>query len=164
MRLIGKIVKPQGVKGELKVYPADNNLDMYKNVKNIYLDNNSNSIKIKKLVLRQGFIYLTLDGVNDRNQAELYRNKKVYTNDNELVLKEDTYYTEDLINADIFDQSGQFIGTILDVDNYGSADVITILEDDREYSVPFLTSIFVCVEKSKIIVNKKKYDEAKICE
>ena len=34
-QLLGKIIKPQGVKGELKVYPADSDLSIYKNVKNM---------------------------------------------------------------------------------------------------------------------------------
>ena len=34
MRLVGTIVKPQGVIGELKIYPADKNLDIYKQTEN----------------------------------------------------------------------------------------------------------------------------------
>lgn len=162
MKLIGKIVKPQGVKGELKVYPADKDMSIYKNVKKVYLDNNL--IEVDKLIVRQGFIYLTLPNVKDRTTAELYRNKKIFADETELSLKADTYYTEDLINADVCDENGNFVGTILDIDSFGSADVITILEEGREYSVPFLTSIFVSVNKNNVVVDKQKYDEAKICE
>ena len=61
--LIGKIVKPQGVKGELKVYPADTNLDIYKNLKEIYIEDSQTPIKLNKLSLRQGFMYITISSI-----------------------------------------------------------------------------------------------------
>ncbi len=163
--LIGKIVKPQGVKGELKVYPADSNLDIYKNIKEVYIDNNSVPTKIKHMSLRQGFMYLTLQGLADRTSAEAYRNKSLYVNEEDITLKENTYYTENLIGLEVVDKSNNYVGTVVDIESYGAADVITILEEDkREYKIPFLTSVVVLVEKDYIVVDKQKYNEVKICE
>ena len=160
---IGKIVKPQGVKGEMKIYPADPDLSIYKNVHNIYIENGE-MIAIKKLIARQGFLYLTLPNVNDRNVAETYRNKTVYCNQEDIVLPEDTYFIDDFISKSVVDGEGNYIGTVTDIENYGSADIITILEGDREYTIPFLTSIIIKVTDDNIIVDKKRYDEVKICE
>ena len=162
--LIGKIVKPQGVKGELKVYPADTNLDIYKKITTIYFENSDEPIKLTKISLRQGFMYITFKGCNSRNDAENYRNKQIFAQDDEINLQNGTYFIDDLINLDIVDQYGNNIGTIVDIESYGAADVITILEDKREYKVSFLTSIFVKVLEDVVIVDKQKYDEAKICE
>ena len=163
--LIGKVVKPQGVKGELKVYPADSNLDIYKNIKEVYIDNSSEPTKIKHMSLRQGFIYLTLQDLSDRTNAELYRNKSLYVNEEDITLHENTYYTESLIGLEVFDKTNNFIGTIVDIESYGAADVITILEKDkREYKIPFLTSIVVMVKNDCVIVDKQRYNEVKLCE
>ncbi len=163
--LIGKVVKPQGVKGELKVYPADSNLDIYKNIKEIYIDNSSEPTKIKHMSLRQGFIYLTLQGLSDRTKAELYRNKSLYVNEEDIILNENTYYTENLIGIEVVDKSNNYIGTVVDIESYGAADVITILEEDkREYKIPFLTSVVVSVKNDYLIVDKQRYNEVKICE
>ena len=94
MRLVGTIVKPQGVKGELKIYPADKNLDIYENLKDVYIDNENYTIK--NLSRRQGFLYVLLKGVDNRNIAETFRQKKVYANDDEMSLKENMYYVDDL--------------------------------------------------------------------
>ena len=161
-QLLGKIIKPQGVKGELKVYPADSDLSIYKNVKNIFIDNEK--ITLSSFAIRQQFIYIKLPNCNDRNLAEKYRNKQIFVDSNELKLKGNMYFTDDMLNKDVVSESGEYIGILVDIESYGSADVLTILEDKREYKIPFLTSIVLNINQDSIIVDKAKYDEVKICE
>lgn len=161
-QLLGKIIKPQGVKGELKVYPADSDLSIYKNVKNIFIDNEK--ITLSSFAIRQQFIYIKLPNCNDRNLAEKYRNKQIFVDSNELKLKDNMYFTDDMLNKDVVSESGEYIGILIDIESYGSADVLTILEDKREYKIPFLTSIVLNINQDSIIVDKAKYDEVKICE
>ncbi len=161
-QLLGKIIKPQGVKGELKVYPADSDLSIYKNVKNVFIDNEK--ITLSNFAIRQQFIYIKLPNCNDRNLAEKYRNKQIFVDSNELKLKDDMYFTDDMLNKDVVSESGEYIGILVDIESYGSADVLTILEDKREYKIPFLTSIVLNINQDNIVVDKAKYDEVKICE
>lgn len=161
-KLLGKIVKPQGIKGELKVYPADSDLSIYKNIDSVFVENEQVKTKVLSFVKRQGFLYLKLEGVVDRDRAEQFRNKKLYVDEEQLSLNEGTYFTDDLIDLDVVDENGNYIGVIVDIDSYGSADVITILEDKREYSIPFLTSIVLSVNKDCVVVDSVKYNEVKI--
>lgn len=161
-QLLGKIIKPQGVKGELKVYPADSDLSIYKNVKNVFIDNEK--ITLSNFAIRQQFIYIKIPNCNDRNLAEKYRNKQIFVDSNELKLKDNMYFTDDMLNKDVVSESGEYIGILVDIESYGSADVLTILEDKREYKIPFLTSIVLNINQDSIIVDKAKYDEVKICE
>lgn len=161
-QILGKIIKPQGVKGELKVYPNDTNMSIYKNIKKVEID--SQEIELTSFAVRGQFIYIKLPTCSDRTMAEKYRNKTVFVESSDLNLGENTYFTNDLIESEVFDESGEYVGILTDVESYGSADVLTILEDKREYKIPFLTSIVTKVESGKIIVNKQKYDEVKICE
>ena len=161
-QILGKIVKPQGVKGELKVYPADTNLSIYKNIKKVYIDNQE--IVLSNFCIRSQFIYIKLPTCNDRNVAEKYRNKIVFVDSDALSLNKNTYFTNDLLESEVYADSGEYVGVLVDIESYGSADVLTILEDKREYKIPFLTSIVTKVENKKLVVNKQKYNEVKICE
>ena len=162
MRFVGTIVKPQGVKGELKIYPSDTDLDIFKNIKYVYIDNLK--ILVKKVVGRQGFLYVFLDGINDRNTAEKYRQKKVYASDEEMTLKRDMFYVEDLLNMDVVSEEGEFLGTITDIQSYGATDVFTILDvNNREIMLPHLKSIFLGVFDNHMKVNKKLFEEMKVC-
>ena len=162
--LIGKIVKPQGIKGELKIYPNDDKLNQFKKISNISFSENGELIKVKNWAVRNGFFYVTLPGVNDRDIAEKYRNKNVYVDEEEINLNPDTYFTEDIIGCDIYDENDNFLGAILDIENYGATDIFVILEDGREVMVPFATRIFVEINTNdkKIVAKRDLYDGAKV--
>ncbi|MBQ3494294.1 MAG: 16S rRNA processing protein RimM [Clostridia bacterium] len=161
---IGKIVKPQGVKGELKLATSIDNNDMLKNITTVFVGENGEECEVVKIVYRLGFIYLTIKNCTDRNMAELYRNKKVYAQKQQIQTKQNEFLVEDLIGLDVYDENGDYVGQILDFENYGANDIIYILEDKREYSVAFLKEIFVDISTAKVVVSRRKYDEAKLCE
>lgn len=161
---LGKVVKPQGVKGELKIKPNVDSNSMIEKLTTVFFNQNEEPVKIVKIVYRLGFIYLTIDGLTDRTTAENYRNFKVYAIKDEIVTKEEEFFIEDLVEQDVYDKAGCFVGTVLEIENYGANDIVIILENKREYSVAFLKDIFVFVSKNKIIIDREKYDEAKIWE
>lgn len=164
-RLIGKIIKPQGIKGELKIYPYTKNIEIFKNVKVVYLGQTESKTKVVKITPRLGFVYLTIENLTDRTEAEKYRGIKVYTDESELETNSNLFFVDDLIDCYVYDENNNFIGSVVDVENYGATDIIIILgENKREYSLPFIKSIFVEVSKDKIVVNKEKYDEVVICD
>ena len=94
--LIGKIIKPQGVKGECKIYPLTNDLSLFDNIKEVYLDNQV--YKVESLVVRFGFAYMKVESIIDRNMAEKLRNKKVYIAKDNASLKEDEYFIDCVAN------------------------------------------------------------------
>ena len=161
---LGKVVKPQGVKGELKLKPNVDSNNMVEKLTTVFFNESSAPVKIVKIVYRLGFIYLTIEGLTDRTAAENYRNFKVYAIKEEIATKDDEFFIEDLVGQSIYDQDGNFVGDVLEIENYGASDIVVVLEEKREYSVAFLKEIFVSVSKNKIIIDRAKYDEAKIWE
>ena len=159
---IGRIVKPQGLKGEVKLQLSTNNLAVFNNLKEIYIGNSS--AKIEHLRLKGNFVYIKLKGIDDIDKAELLRGKEVYIDKKDFVLQEDNYLIDDLINCKVYDEDNNFVGTFVDVEQYGAADIWIIYSDGREYYVPFIKSIFykVLPEQKLIFVNKKEFDSNKI--
>jgi 16S rRNA processing protein RimM len=157
---IGKIVKPQGIKGEIKIVPEDK-VERYLALKTVYID----SIKreISEITSRDNALYIKLKDVNDRTSAEMLRDKSVFVKDEELeVLDKNEYYFKDLIGSAVYDEKGNEIGELIDVEQYGAADVIYIRERNFIFSVPFIDSIFIKIMPQKIIVNREEYDNIKI--
>ncbi|MBQ9781803.1 MAG: 16S rRNA processing protein RimM, partial [Clostridia bacterium] len=75
--LIGTVLKPHGIKGELKIKYFADSFASIKNCKVVFID--GKEYKVTKLKLDSGdFAFLGLDGVIDRNMSELFRNKEVY--------------------------------------------------------------------------------------
>lgn len=164
--LIATILKPQGLKGELKCKLENDNFDIIKDINEIYLNDKNVPTRIISKSFRMGYLFLTLSMCDCREKAELMRNFKVYALRNQLDLPQDEYMITDLIDMQVVTENGERIGKLLDIQNYGAGDILVIEQYKREYLVPFVKDIVIKIDKSSntIVVNKNKYDEAKVCD
>lgn len=161
---IGKITKPQGLKGECKVLPSIDDEKVFKSLKEVCID--GKTFAVLNCDYRFGFAYITLEGINDITLAEKLRNKKIYISKEEYKLEEDEYFIDDIIGFRLEDENANQIGTLIDVEQYGAADIFVVLENGREYRIAFLKEIFTKVDQAEKVIHtiKSKYDEAKICD
>lgn len=68
-----------------------------------------------------------VNGIADRNQAELLRGIELYIDRDQLPETEgDEIYLEDLVGCDAINAEGHKIGDIISVDNFGASDLIEI--------------------------------------
>lgn len=163
---IGKIVKPQGLKGEVKIKLYTSYDHGVKNLKTVYIDEIGKK-NIKTVSVRSGFAYILFEGVSTCEQAEKLRNLEVNAlKDDMKIVVPDTFYITDIIGSKVFDENNNFIGTIESVEQYGAADVWNVWADGRIYSFPYIKDIVkkVYPQQKMVIVDKKEFDEAKICE
>ena len=164
--LIATILKPQGLNGELKCKLENDNFDIIKDINEVFLNDKQVPTRVIAKKYRNGYLYLTLSMCNTREKADLMRNFRIFANRNDLTISDDEYMISDLINMEVVSESGDTIGKLLDVQNFGAGDILIVEQYKREYMVPFVKDIVLNVNKytSTITVNKKKYDEAKICD
>lgn len=137
MRLtIGEIVKAQGIKGEVKVKPYTDDPVRFATYKTLVIG--GCPFNVKECAVRAGFIYLMLDGVSTRNDAETLVGRKIEIDRSMAVQPAgDEYFIVDLIGCKVYLTSGEFIGTLKAVDNFGSADVFTV-KGEKTVRFPFL--------------------------
>lgn len=159
---IGTVAKAQGIKGEIKLN-LDIDFEKIANLEEIKVA--GQKFAVESLSNKPNGVFAKLVGVDDRNSAENLRGFDVEVDRASLnELAENEFYFEDLIGAKVVDESGQDIGFIEDIEQYGAADVIVINQNGRLYSVPFLSEIFVkFIANSKLmIVNKQRYNDMKV--
>lgn len=159
--LVAKISKPQGIKGELKCQLLTDVLAVF-NGEVLDFDVSGRTMHAEKVSVRQGALYIKFQGVDTRNDAELFRNKDIFLS-KDIIQKflDNEVLVDDLIGAVLYDEKGDLVGQIVDYENYGASDILTILENGHQYQVPFILSIFNIGENS-ITVNRKAYNENKI--
>ena len=109
-----EVVKPQGIKGELKArILADSILNVNK-IKTIY-DKSGNAFTVKLVKdAGGGFAFLSLDGVVTRNDAELLRGVIYYAEKGDIKKTKTSYFITDLIGLSVL-ADGVDIGVIKDV-------------------------------------------------
>ncbi|MFR1633228.1 MAG: ribosome maturation factor RimM, partial [Oscillospiraceae bacterium] len=72
---VATVLKPQGIRGEIKVMPQTDSAEDMKDFSSVIID--GTSYKVLACRAAGGYAYLTLRGIPDRNAAELLRGKEV---------------------------------------------------------------------------------------
>lgn len=140
--LIGEVVKAHGIQGEIKVKPITNNPKRFKKVKEIILEHDQEERRLKVLdaKVQQSEVYLALEGVNTRDEAETLRGWSVKIDRSEVPpLKEGWYYFE-LEGMQVY-EGDTLLGTITQVLQTGANDVYLVKGANGEICVPALKSV-----------------------
>lgn len=157
---IAKILKPQGIKGEVKAQPSTNILAVFKSVQNVRIG--VKDYQIERLSLRQGFLYIKFKGIDTRNQAEELRNCSIEIEKDLLVeIKGNEFLIDDLIGMVLYSTKGELVGQIVDVVNYGSCDIFIIEHNGRQYQAPYVEDVFI-KDGDKLVVDSEKFKEVVI--
>lgn len=160
---IGKITKAQGIKGEVKMLCYVDDAKMLKGVTTVYIG--QNSYKVQKCRPDGNFCYLLLDGIADRNTAESMREWVVYADKESVTLDEGRYFIDDLIGCTVVLSNGAKVGTVVDILQYGAADVY-MCEGERNVSFPFLKDLVlnVDIQRQLITLDEKRFAEVCVYE
>ena len=136
---LGDIIKAQGLSGEVKVKPLLRDASLFKSLKTMLID--GIPFKVSQVSIRQGFVYIRFESVSDRNRAEAIIGKKVGVDESLLpALNKGEFYIKDLIGKEVMLSSGELLGRLESIENYGSADIITV-RGDKVVRFPFLKKL-----------------------
>jgi len=148
---IGTIVKPQGIRGELRVYPTTDDPSRFALLvgKDVLVRLGGKDISHKLLAARlhKNIVLVQLEGVNDRNMAESLVRGVVLIPDNlALPLDEGEYFVRDLVDMQVVDENGSLVGHVRDVMNTNANDVYIIdpIEGDA-FMLPAIKKVVISV-------------------
>ena len=147
--LIGEITKPQGVQGELKLRPITCDPWRFENMDYAFVKDGQSyrRVEIKVRKVNADAVYLRMEGVLTRNDAETMRGTPLYIDRAHAVeLDEDTTFICDLMGLKGVLTDGSEIGKIIDVMQPGGNDVYVFKGKKGEVLVPALKSVVVKVD------------------
>lgn len=126
---LGKITAPQGIKGEVRVYPYTDELTRFSEIEAVLLDGQKR--KIQNARYMKNMAVLKLEGVDDRNMAESLRNKELLLAKEDLWEQpEDTYFIDDLVGCDVVSEDGAPVGTLKNIISRPAQDLYEIERAD----------------------------------
>jgi 16S rRNA processing protein RimM len=84
-------------------------------------------------------LIVTIEGVGDRTQAETVRGTKLYVERDQLPdLVEEEFYHSDLVGMPVHDLTGQEVGHVKAISNFGAGDFLEIVDATYHlYTIPF---------------------------
>lgn len=163
---VARIVKPQGIRGEVKAINLLTNEQAITKIANFYLENENSAIKLQNIRLQSGFVYFSIPQITDRTTAETLRNKQVFVlkQDLQQALGEQEFLVADLLGFTVVGNSGNIYGQLSNVENFGSADVFTLKTQGKPASFVNISGVIqsVNIEQKQLMVNDEKMREV-IC-
>ena len=167
---IGEIVRPQGIKGEVKLRAMTSDPDRYARLESVLLLERGvyREVAVQKGRTYDGFAFLKLEGVDDRNAAELLRGVKVFVDrEHAIELDEDENFVCDLIGLTAVNTKGEEIGELVDVLSPNQICDVYVFDTPRgEMMIPALRRVVVEVDldEEKIVLDENVLPEVAVWE
>jgi len=153
--VIGKIFNVHGIKGELKVYPLTDDINRFKSLKRCFIK--KEEYKVSSARINKDHIILKLKGLNDRNEAEKFKNHYVEVlREDSVELEEGEFFIEDLKGLKVIDQDDNEIGIMVDVLTYAAVDIYVFKIDGKEQMLPAIKENIPEIKENEYIkINTK---------
>ena len=167
--MIGEITKPQGVRGEVKVRPCTCDPDRFEGLETVYIQQGDGyaPLKIRVNRLADDAVFMNVEGVEDRDQAEKLRGTMLYIDwAHAVALDEDSTFLADLYGLRGAVSDGRDLGRLVDVMQPGGNDVYVFKGPLGEVLVPALKSVVVRVDlqAGEMLLDGKRLDEVAVFE
>lgn len=137
--VIGKIVAPHGVRGDLRILPLTEKPEQFLDLDYLLLPNGK-KLTVKNARFHKRMVLVTTAEIKSMNEAELLREQEVSIYAEDLPeLEEGKFYVADLIGLPVYNEQGEQLGTFKDCLPTGSNDVYAIaVPGQKDILVPAL--------------------------
>lgn len=161
--LVGRILKPKGLKGEVKILPVTDFPESFLERKAFYTgvtERDAVRRMVLSAVMRKGFAYLLFSGIDTREKAEAIAGNMVYVNADALIpLSPGRAYLHELRGLKVFNESGEEVGVVHDVLRMPAHEVYEIKCVSRMVLVPAIEEFVkeIVIDKGYMVL--KRFEE-----
>lgn len=157
--VVGKIIKPVGLKGEVKIYPETDDINRFERVKFLFIKKNSNykKLEIEKARIIGKNVALKFRGVDSIDSAGHISGNYLYVERKHAIkLPEGSYYYYDLCRCMVKTVDGKAVGKMVNIIALGEYDVyvVNLQKSREEVYIPAVKEIVkrVDIENQEIII------------
>lgn len=138
----GQIVNTHGIQGEVKIVPWCDSAEFLCGFTTLYLD--EKPIKVLAARPHKGNVIARLEGVGDVNEAMRLKGRTVSIDRTGVELPEGRHFLADLMGLTVRDaDSGQVLGTIIDILTPPSHEVYVVKGGGHEYMIPAVDEFLI---------------------
>ena len=166
--LIGEVLRPQGVKGQVKVRPDTDDPERFLDLNQVFLKQGDGytATPVADVSVRDDGVYLRLQNAQTRDEAEKQRGWMLYIDrEHARPLAENETFICDLIGCKAVDTQGHEIGVVQDVLQPGGNDVYVIKTPKGEMLLPALKHVVpvIDVKNGIMTVDEARLPEVAVC-
>lgn len=145
--VIGKVLAPRGVHGEMRVHVETEIPERFQILERVYVGPQYQCFAVRRARLFKGQALLQLEGIDDRDAAEAWRNAYVYVPIEEaLPVGEDEYYYHEIVGLSVVTEEGEQIGRVTDILATGANDVYVVRGRRGELLLPAIGEVILDID------------------
>lgn len=132
--LIGKVLAPHGIGGQVKVHPYSDYPERVNFLKSVILQvgNEQKQLTIEKASQHSRNWLIKFREVESREEAENLRDGLIFIfREERMSLPEDSYYHDQLIGLEIYSDEGRYLGVLSNVMSRGGHDQLILKLDNQ---------------------------------
>jgi 16S rRNA processing protein RimM len=161
--VIGRIVRPFGIRGELKVIPLTDNAERFICLDFCYVMEPGNGPQFHRCDIEQArlsgqFVILKLHDVDTRTDAEKLRDVTIYIDrEHAATIDDESHYYYDIEGCTVKTVKGEIMGTVVDIQNAGSCDVYCVRRSESsndELLIPAVRDVIksIDIQRKEILI------------
>lgn len=152
--IVGIITSVKGLKGELKLTEKSAEYNYLEAGDNVYVEGVFETLNIEKIREVKNSLFIQLSGINTIERAKELVGKNLYIDESMKKQPEDDYYSEDLMNLEVYNENGEYLGEVVDVLDNSVQYILTIRKESKEWMLPFVDAFVkdIQIDNKKIIV------------
>jgi len=153
--LLGTVIRPHGIRGELKICPHTEQPDGICRYRRVFLavDDASEMIECADVRVSGRMVILRVPGCGDRDRAEQLVGWRLWLPASDLPpARADEVYLHTLMNKRARTVDGRELGTIRELLG-GGQERLVIRDGDREYLVPAVRTFIALVDDSEVVLD-----------
>ena len=122
------MLRPHGVRGEVRVLPHTDNPERFTWLKEVYISEiDSQAVVVEYARFHKEWVLLKLEGYDDRNAAENLRSQLLLIREDQAIpLEEDEYFLFQLIGLTVNSEDGEHLGEVVEVIETGANNVFVV--------------------------------------
>jgi 16S rRNA processing protein RimM len=137
---LGRVVRPHGVRGEVKVLPLTDWPERFKKIHSLFLEIDKGTgmwVDIEKVRFQGKWVLIKFCTVTDRVEADNLRGASLKVKEEDCKdLPENVFHTYDVVGSEVITEAGETIGKVVDVLPLPAQDIFVVRKGNKEIMIP----------------------------
>jgi len=160
---LGKIVKPHGLRGEVKFKPFGCDLSVIEELERVNLESPDRELELERVRGSDDWPIIKFKAIDGRDASEELSGSLVWVPDGFLPELEDgSFYESDVLYAKVITVDGEDIGHVKEIIETGECDVLVVRDSaGKEILLPANREVIKEIRKGEdeIVVELPNFDE-----
>jgi len=145
--VIGRVAAARGLDGEMRVVLTNPDAREFLQAEELYIGEDHLCHRVRRARLFKGMGLLQVDGIEDRDAAELWRGAPISVRVEDVApLEEGEYYYRQIVGLSVVTEAGEMLGRVTDVLPTGANDVYVVQGDEGETLLPAIKEVIIKID------------------